>query len=106
MTSKDKIIKKIIQIADKAHPDSSVILYGSQARGDSNEHSDWDLLILLNQKSLSFEQETKIMDEYYELELSEDIIISPLVYTQAEWNSKYASIPLHKNIDKEGLKIL
>lgn len=105
MIRKDKIIEEIVRVANKTHPDSDVILYGSQARGDSNEFSDWDLLILLNQSKLSFEQETKIMDEYYELELSEGIVISPLIYTKTDWNSKYLAIPLHKNVDKEGIRI-
>ena len=105
MIKKDKIISDIIKVANQTHPDSEIILYGSQARGDSNENSDWDLLILLNQSNISFEQETKIMDDYYELELSDGIVISPLIYTKSDWNTKYAIIPLHLNIDKEGIKI-
>ena len=105
MINKDKLIGEIIQVANKTHPDSEIILYGSQARGDSNEYSDWDLLILLNQANISFKQETKIMDDYYELELSEGIVISPLIYTKRDWNTKFATIPLHFNIDKEGIKL-
>lgn len=105
MIKKDKIIIDIIKIANQTHPNSEIILYGSQARGDSNENSDWDLLILLNQRYIPFEQETKIMDDYYELELSNGIVISPLIYTKRDWNTKYATIPLHLNIDKEGIKI-
>lgn len=105
MIKKDKIINKIIQVVDKTNPDSEIILYGSQARGDNNENSDWDLLILLNQMNIPFEQETKIMDDYYELELAENIVISPLIYTKNDWNTKYASIPLHLNINQEGIKI-
>ena len=105
MINRDKIIDEIIQIANQIHPDSEIILYGSQARGDSSEYSDWDLLILLNQTNIPFEQETKIMDDYYELELSENIVISPLIYTKRDWNTKFATIPLHLNIDKEGKKL-
>ncbi|MFC2138555.1 nucleotidyltransferase domain-containing protein [Bacteroidota bacterium] len=105
MKRKNKIINNIIKIANQTHPDSEIILYGSQARGDSNENSDWDLLILLNQSNISVEQETKIMDDYYELELSDSIVISPLIYTKNDWNTKYATIPLHLNIDKDGIKI-
>ncbi|NJN28259.1 MAG: nucleotidyltransferase domain-containing protein [Cyclobacteriaceae bacterium] len=105
MTKKHKIIDGIIKVATKTHPDSEIILYGSQARGDANKESDWDLLILLNQPNLSFEQETKIMDDYYELELAEGIVISPMIYTKNDWNTKYANIPLHSNINREGIKI-
>lgn len=105
MINRDKIIEEIKQVASKSHPDSKIILYGSQARGDYSESSDWDLLILLNRVNIPFEEETKIMDEYYELELSEGIVISPLIYTISDWETKYSSIPLHYTIDKEGIKI-
>ena len=105
MTKKDKILGEIIHVANQIHPDSEIILYGSQARGDSDEYSDWDLLILLNQTNITFEQETKIMDDYYELDLSENIVISPLIYSKKDWNTKFATIPLHLNIDKEGIKL-
>jgi len=105
MINRDKIINEIIQLAGKTHPDSEIILYGSQARGDDNENSDWDLLILLNRAFIPFEEETKIMDDYYDLELSEGIVISPMIYTKSDWESLYSSIPLHLNIDKEGIKI-
>lgn len=105
MLKNQEIIKKIIQVAEFSHPDSEVILFGSRARGDSSYDSDWDLLILLNQSRITFEQETKIMDDYYELELSTGIVISPLIYTKKDWETKYAFIPLHVNINKEGVKL-
>jgi len=60
---------------------------------------------LLNQPSIPLEQETKIMDDYYEFELSAGIVITPMIYTKSDWNSRYAIIPLHTNIDKEGIRI-
>lgn len=102
---KEKIIQGIIEVANKTHANAEVILFGSQARGDSSIYSDWDLLILLNQSNITFEQETSIMDNYYELELLEDIVISPLIYTKQEWETKYAKIPLHLNIEKDGVKL-
>ena len=54
-------------IVDKNAPDSEVYLYGSHARGNAKKLSDWDLLILLNTTGVSFDFETKFMDEFYEL---------------------------------------
>lgn len=105
MTDKDNIINQIRQTANDSHPDAEIYLYGSQARGDSDKNSDWDILILLNQNKITFEIETQIMDKYYDLELATGVVISPLIYSKKEWNTKYVSIPLHKNIDKDGVRI-
>ena len=80
-------------------------MYGSQARGNSNRHSDWDLLILLNLQTVSFEVETRLMDDFYDLELETGEIISPLIYSKSEWNKKHAVTPLFENIQKEGKRI-
>lgn len=105
MSKQDKIINKIIGIANAKYPESEIYLYGSHARGDAGSFSDWDLLILLNLTNISFDLETKLMDEFYELELETGEIISPLIYSKADWNSKHSFTPLYENIQKEGIKI-
>lgn len=105
MSKRDNIINKIIRIANEKHPDSEIYLYGSQARGDAKNLSDWDLLILLNSKNVSFDIETKLMDEFYELELETGKIISPLIYSKSDWNKNHSFTPLYENIQKEGVKI-
>lgn len=105
MTKREKIIDKIIKTANRSHPDSEIYLYGSRARGNPRKLSDWDLLILLNQNQISFSTETKLMDDFYELELETGEIISPLIYSKEDWNTKHAITPLYKNIEKEGIKI-
>lgn len=105
MSNKEQIIKKIIGVVDKNAPDSEVYLYGSQARGNSKEMSDWDLLILLNRQNIPFDFETKFMDEFYELELETGEIISPLIYSKLDWNQNHIVTPLFENIQREGVKI-
>lgn len=92
-------------MADTKYPDSEIYLYGSQARGDAKKYSDWDLLVLLNTKNVSFSQETKLMDDFYDLELETGEILSPLVYSKSEWNEKHSITPLFEVIKKEGIKI-
>lgn len=92
-------------MADTKYPDSEIYLYGSQARGDAKKYSDWDLLVLLNTKNVSFSQETKLMDDFYDLELETGEIMSPLVYSKSEWNEKHSITPLFEIIKKEGIKI-
>jgi predicted nucleotidyltransferase len=92
-------------VVDKNAPDSEVYLYGSQARGNAKELSDWDLLILLNRPSISFDLETKFMDEFYDLELETGEVISPLIYSKSDWNNNYPYTPLFENIKNEGIKL-
>ena len=62
MTKREKIIGKILELSEKKYPDAEIYLYGSQARGDAKNFSDWDLLILLNSENIPFSLETEIMD--------------------------------------------
>ena len=51
--TKATIISSIKEIAGKTLPaNSSLLLYGSRARGDNRPDSDWDLLILLDKPKL------------------------------------------------------
>ena len=105
MSRKEKILQRIIMVVDKNAPDSEVYLYGSQARGNAKKLSDWDLLILLNRPSISFDLETKFMDEFYDLELETGEVISPLIYSKSDWNNNYSITPLFENIKNEGIKL-
>lgn len=105
MTRKDIILNKIVGAINKTAPDSEVYLYGSRARGNAKDISDWDLLVLLNLPYLSFDFETKIMDSFYDLELETGEIISPLIYAKKDWFEKHSITPLFENIENEGIRI-
>lgn len=105
MSKRDDMINRIVSIANKDYPDAEIFLYGSQARGDNKKLSDWDILILLNSRNFSFELETKLMDEFYELELETGEIISPLIYAKSDWVNKYLMTPFYENIQKEGIRL-
>ncbi len=105
MTAKKQILNRIIRVVNSNAPDSEVYLYGSQARGEAKRLSDWDLLILLNNPNVSFEIETKFMNEFYDLELETGEIFSPLIYSKNDWNSKYNFTPLFENIKNEGIRL-
>ena len=105
MSKKDQILRMIVGVVNKTAPDSEVYLYGSQARGEAKKLSDWDILILLNRQNISFDYETKFMDEFYELELETGEIISPLFYSKTDWNVYHSSTPLFENIQKDGVRI-
>lgn len=92
-------IKSIVQQYD---PQAKIYLYGSRAKGTSHESSDWDVLILLSSDSVSSEMERKITSPLYDLELDTGEIISPGIYSQKEWRSKYRVTPYYHNVMREG----
>jgi predicted nucleotidyltransferase len=105
MNDKENIIKKIIELGSTKYPDSEIYLYGSRARGDAKRISDWDLLFLLNTNMISFELETTIMNEFYDLELETGEVFSPLIYSRYDWNNNHTCTPIFDNIRKEGIRI-
>jgi predicted nucleotidyltransferase len=49
-----QVIESIREVAKKTLPPrSTLLLYGSRARGEEHQGSDWDLLILLDKAELS-----------------------------------------------------
>jgi predicted nucleotidyltransferase len=105
MTKKDKILNRIVSVLNSTAPDSEIYLYGSRARGDAKKASDWDLLILLNTNTVSFEYETKIMDDFYNIELETGEVITPLVYSKSDWINHHSVTTLYENIEKEGIRL-
>ena len=105
MKKEKKLFLDIKSLVSHAAPRSKVILYGSYARGDQRKGSDVDLLILVDKKKINSEDEKKITWPLYGLEFETGIIISPMVKTKTEWETKYFITPLYENIKREGIEL-
>ena len=103
MAAKDDILLQIKNSVQASSPDAIVILFGSQARGDYNEHSDFDILILLDKERITREDEKKVKYPLYDIEYETGKIISPLVLSKKEWEMKHKITPFYSNITKEGI---
>jgi predicted nucleotidyltransferase len=104
-TSDTKILNRIKRIVKDKEPSAKIYLYGSRSRGTSKEYSDWDLLILLNKDSITTETEKEITYPLYDLEFDTGEIISPMIYSEKEWNSKYKVTPFYQNVMKDGRQL-
>lgn len=63
-------------------PDADVILYGSRARGDAHEDSDYDILVLVDQP-VSIALKDRILSSVYPLELETGAMLTLLSHQQA-----------------------
>lgn len=99
------VLDNIKTLAGKTLPaNSTLLLYGSRARGDNRPDSDWDLLILLDKPKLVAED----YDVAYPFrELGWDIgeEISPHVYTKKQWG-KWTFLPYYKNVERDKIVLV
>lgn len=102
------IINQFVEGVNKILGDrvKKIILYGSYARGDYNDSSDIDIMILtdLNDEEM-YKYSEKIWDYAYDLEFDNnfDITLSPLVKNIDKFNYWLEALPFYMNVQKEGV---
>lgn len=103
MKANENILQKIKILVQQLEPAAKIYLYGSRARGNARIDSDWDLLILLNKDKITTDIEQRITFPLYDLEFETGEVISPMVYSEKEWKTKYRITPFYSNVMKEGV---
>ena len=81
---------------------SSLILYGSYARGDETEESDIDLLLLLNEE-LTQEEKILVDEILSQFSLKNDVVLSCIDYPLELYNNY--NTPFLLNVKSEGMRI-
>ena len=77
-------------------------LFGSRARGDAKEYSDYDMLVIVDQRtpeirSIILDIEVGILDKYQTL-------VASVVRDEDEWR-RGQDFPLARNINREGVQL-
>jgi uncharacterized protein len=99
------ILSKVKEAVLRLEPSAEVILYGSRARDDFREYSDWDFLVLVD-GLVDTARTDRIRRTLFDIELDTDQIISSIIRSRQDWNSpRYSVVPLHKNVEREGIHI-
>ncbi len=102
MNNSGHILDEIKRIVSSRYPSAKIYLYGSRARGTASLGSDWDVLILLNKDKITPDIEESVTYPLYDLEFDTGEVISPMVYSEKEWNTRYRITPFYQNVMKEG----
>lgn len=85
----------------------SVILYGSYARGDYDEESDVDVMIIADLPSEKIKEFNKTFCDYsLDMDLKYDIVLSLVLQDKATFDRYKSTYPFFKNIEKEGVELV
>lgn len=97
-----EVLDKICEVARINMPKGGrVLLYGSRARGNAKDDSDWDLLLLLDKNKLEQSDYDNVAYPFTALGWDLGEMIIPIIYTVDEWEST-SFTPFHKNVEREG----
>ena len=105
MSSQKEILAQITKSVKSVFPEAEVILFGSRARGDSKADSDFDLLVLIDKEKVNREDEKKVKYPLYEIEFETGKIISPLVLSKRDWETRHPISPFFETVSQEGIRL-
>ncbi len=80
------------------------MLYGSRARGDARQDSDWDILIVLDKDRLLPIDYDTITYPLTKLGWELGVEINPIMYTKKEWEAS-SFTPFYHNVLEDAIAL-
>lgn len=105
MEEKDKVALENFKTALKkkfGERLSRVVLFGSKARGEDEELSDIDTLVVI--KGLLSDEETKIWKIAWEISLEQEVVLTAIVYDEEEYQ-KQLYLPFLMQVNREAVAL-
>jgi predicted nucleotidyltransferase len=103
MNQNQTITKKVKEIVHRYDSQADIIFFGSRARGDYHEESDWDFLIL-SSSPVSEELKSNIRrDILEEIEWKTFEVIQTIWHNKKEWENEYVVTNIYESIKEEGI---
>lgn len=80
-----------------------IVLYGSYARGDNDDQSDIDYAAIVEGNRLELQEKLKdVWNETAIIGLDNDVVVSPIVIPNDEYEKYKVVLPYYRNIEQEG----
>lgn len=96
-------IKKVKDCVIQLEPSAQLFLFGSRARNDYSENSDWDFLVLVDGE-MSIKRADRIRHKLYEIEWETGEVISTIIKCRKLWDSPdYRVLPFRREVEREGV---
>ena len=96
---------KIKQNVHETDPMAQVLLYGSRARGEARDDSDWDVLVLSPKDKLDFKEEERFMDHICDLMVETGQVIQLFAYGQKDWHERHSMTPFYHSVQAEAIRL-
>lgn len=104
--TENELIKQIKASSKQLFPEgTSLWLFGSRARGDNREDSDWDTLVLLNREGRATgknDDETGYPLKELFWQLGQDV--NTIIQTSSKWQQK-SFTPFYKNLMQDAIAL-
>ena len=103
---KKQIMQEIGRTARSVAPSAKrVLLFGSRARGDAREDSDWDVLVLTPDDKLSAQEEGRFIDHICDLMVKTGQVIQLFAYGKQDWHNRHSITPFYHNVQREAIRL-
>lgn len=101
-----QVLEQVRKVANETVPQGGrIFLFGSRARGDFREDSDWDFLVILEKDKIDKSDYDSVTYPLTLLgwELGLDFV--PVIYTENEWNSRKGTL-FYRNVQTDSIRII
>ena len=102
----DEIIGRIVGFSKEVFGNKfrNVILYGSYARGDYDDESDIDIMIMVDMSREELVKYRSIMNNFCaDLDLQYNVLLASKLQSQSFFNEWKNALPFYQNIMKDGV---
>ena len=99
------LLRRVHEAVVTVEPTAQIILYGSRARADAQQDSDWDFLILL-EGQVDSRRVDRVRHQLYDLELESEQLLSSIVLSLDKWRAPhFQASPFSRAVQHEGVPI-